>query len=208
MHPVLEVYASDDFAFWPVMKSPPHGYLVLSGDLTPAEVGAAVSRIAGCNDIDPEDDARPPRPADPLGSFLHGLLTVDNLFAPGGLRVTDSATKTEFAPGCCNGLEDWRCWYQVLDGTGPIWFGHDPDPRAERCGNTVRLTLDAEQSNSPVIEVPAAELRQLIDRAERDLVAFLGLVAKWADRYVPDQAGPVAAAVARALDLPSPSYAP
>ncbi|MGW4633813.1 hypothetical protein [Nocardia sp. NPDC004415] len=46
----------------------------------------------------------------------------------------------------------------------------------------------------------------LIERVGRDLVEFLGLVAEWAGRYVPDQAGPVAAAMARALDMPS--YAP
>ncbi|MFF8096231.1 hypothetical protein [Streptomyces sp. NPDC016675] len=62
LQPVLEVYASDDFTLWPVAKSAPYGFLLLSGALDPAEVGTAVMRIADCNNIDPEDDGRPPRP--------------------------------------------------------------------------------------------------------------------------------------------------
>ncbi|MEU0400556.1 hypothetical protein ABZ318_09920 [Streptomyces sp. NPDC006197] len=71
LQPVLEVRPSDGFTLWPVAESAPYGFLPLSGTLGPAEVGTAVMRIADCNDIDPENDGRPPRPADPLGSFPH-----------------------------------------------------------------------------------------------------------------------------------------
>jgi len=144
------------------------------------------------------------RPADPLGSFLHGLLTFDTLFAAGGLRVTDSATGAAFLPGCCNGLEDWREWHQVLDDCGQAWFGHDPDPRAERHGENVRLTVDAEQNDSPVIELLATDLRRLLVGAEHDLASFLALAADWAAQNLPRHAAPVTAALARALDLPIP----
>ncbi|WP_218027272.1 hypothetical protein [Nocardia vaccinii] len=202
---MLEIYAFDDFALWPVAEVETYGFLALSGELTPTEVGTAVMRIAGCNDIDPEPDGRPPRPADPLRSFLHGLLTFDTLFAAGGLRVTDSVTGIVFLPGCCNGLEDWRDWYEVLDGSGQASFGHDPDPCAERRGDMVRLTVDAEQSDSSVIELSAAHLRQLLVGAERDLVDFLALAADWASQHLSDHAAPVTAALARALNLPSPT---
>ncbi|WP_254126703.1 hypothetical protein [Amycolatopsis sp. CA-230715] len=213
MQPVLEVYAPDGFALWPVAKVESFGYLALSGKLTPLEIGTAVLRIASCNDLDPEDDGRTPRPADPLGSFLHGLLTFDTLFAAGGLRVTDSATGVAFLPGCCNGLEDWREWHQVLAGSEQVWFGHDPDPRAERHGDKVRLTVDAEQNGSPVIELLAADLRRLLSGAEHDLTSFLALAADWAAQNLPRHATPVTAALARALDLraatePSASTAP
>jgi hypothetical protein len=204
MQPVVEVYAPDGFALWPVAEVESFCYLALSGELTPLEVGTVVMRIASCNDIDPEDDGRPPRPADPLGSFLHGLLTFDTLFAAGGLRVTDSATGVVFLPGCCNGLEDWREWHRVLDGSGQAWFGHDPDPRAERYGETVRLTVDAERNDSPVIEVLATDLWRLLAGAEHDLAGFLALAADWAAQYLPRHAAPVTAALARALDLPTP----
>ncbi|MFE7602744.1 hypothetical protein [Streptomyces sp. NPDC057494] len=205
MQPVLEISTPEGFALWPVAEVKPYSFLPLSGQLSPAEVGTALMRLADCNDIDPspEDDDRRPRPADPLGSFLHGLLTLDNLFAAGGLRVTDGSTGISFLPGCCTGLEDWRDWHEVLDGSGSASFGHDPDPLAERLGDTIRLTVDVEQSDSPVIEVPVTELRHLLSDAERDLISFVALTADWAARHLPDHAASVTSAVARALALSS-----
>ncbi|RSN43422.1 hypothetical protein DMC64_22550 [Amycolatopsis sp. WAC 04197] len=201
MQPVLEVRATDGFALWPVAETESFGYMPLNGELTPLEVGTAVMNIAACNDIDPEDGVRPPRPADPLGSFLHGLLTLDTLFAAGGFQVTDSSTGVEFMPGCCNGLEDWREWHQVVEGSGQVGFGHDPDPLAERHGDAVRLTVDAERTDSPTIELPAADLRHLLAGAEHDLTGFLALATDWAESNLPRHDGPVIAALARALDL-------
>ncbi|WP_137991459.1 hypothetical protein [Streptomyces vilmorinianum] len=201
VQPVLEVYAGDDFTLWPVTMRSTYGFLPLSGELDPAEVGTAVMRIASCNDSDPETEAHPPRPTDPLDGFLHGLLTTDSLYAPGGLRVTDTATGTSLLPGCCNGLDERRDWLDVLDGDGWASFGHDPFPLAERVGDIVRLTVDADQNDSPTIELPAPELRRLLAEAERDLADFLHLAAAWAAHHLPDQATPVTAALARALDL-------
>ncbi|MET7620464.1 hypothetical protein [Streptomyces sp. NPDC005408] len=203
VQPVLEIYASDGFALWPVAEFETYGFLPLSGVLSPAEVGTAVMRIADYNDIDPEDDS-PPRPTDPLGAFLHGLLTMDDLLSPGGLRVTDTATGITFLPGCCNGLEEWRDWLEVVDGDGRASFGHDPSPLAERLGSTVQLTVDAEQDDSPVIELPVAELRPLLAGAERDLADFLKLAADWAAQHLPNHVTPVTTALAQALDLPAP----
>ncbi|GAA0445015.1 hypothetical protein GCM10009544_04740 [Streptomyces stramineus] len=206
MQPVLEIYAPDDFDLWPVAELQPYDFLPLSGALGPAEVGTAIMRIADCNNVDAEDDAEddnsPPPPADPIDSFLHGLLTMDDLFAAGGLRVTDTTTGTTFLPGCCNGLEERHDWLEVLDGDGRASFGHDPSPLAERLGDTVRLTVDAEQDDSPVIELPLAELRRLLGAAERDLADFLHLAADWAAQHLPDHAASVTAALARALVLP------
>ncbi|MER8047452.1 hypothetical protein [Streptomyces sp. NPDC094032] len=203
MQPVLEMYVPDGFGLWPLAAVEPFAFLPLSGELSSAEVGAAVARIAGCNDIDPGGD-RPPRPADALSSFLHGLLTFDELFAAGGLRVTDHSTGITFLPGCCNGLEDWRDWREVTEGAGRTAFGHDPDPVAERIGSTVRLTVDSEQRDSPVIELPVTDLRHLLDAVERDLADFLTLAADWAFLHLPDRCAPVTAALARVLDLPTP----
>lgn len=206
VQPVLEVYACDDFALWPVAGAGSYGFLPLSGTLTPAEAGTAVMRIAQCNDVDPDGD-RPPRPADPLGAFLHGLLTMDSLFAAGGLRVTDTGGTT-LLPGCCSGLEEWRTWYGIADGDGQAFLGHDPSPLAERAGDTVRLTVDAERDDSPVIELPVTELRHRLADVERDLTGFLRLAADWAARHLPGHAAPVTAALARALDLPPPAMPP
>ncbi|MGA5193203.1 hypothetical protein [Streptomyces exfoliatus] len=205
MQPVLEMSVPDGFDLWPVAEVEPFGFLPLSGELSPAEVGAAVMRIADCNDIDPDGD-RPPRPADALGSFLHGLLTFDTLFAAGGLRVTDRSSGVTFQPGCCDGLEDWRDWHRFIVDGSLLGFGHDPvSPVAERFGDTVRLTVDAERSDSPVIELSVAELRSLLAGAERDLADFLALAAAWASRYLPGRCAAVTAALARVVGLPAPA---
>jgi hypothetical protein len=198
MQPVLEMVTPDGFDLWPVAEIPPFGLLPLSGGLSPAEVGSAVMRIVGCNDIDPDGD-RPPRPADPLGSFLHGLLTFEDLFAAGGLRVTDNSTGAVFLPGCCDGLEDRHAWYQLVEGEGTLWFGHNPVSRAERLSDTVRLTVDVEQSTGPLIELAATELRNLLAGVERDLTDFLALAADWTTQQLPRHTVPLTAALARLL---------
>ncbi|WP_337999725.1 hypothetical protein [Streptomyces murinus] len=201
MQPVLEIFAADDFALWPVGEHESYGYLVLDGELTPAEVGTAVMRIADCNNFEPEEDG--PCPTDPLDAFLHGLLTMPDPFAAGGFRVTDRATDTVFVePGCCNGLETWRDWREVLDGTGCSYFGHDPSSAAERVGDNVRLTLDADaKGGSPVIELPVDQVRALVTGAEADLRHFHSLAGTWAEQHLPAHAAAVTVALARALDL-------
>ncbi|MFB8393916.1 hypothetical protein [Streptomyces yangpuensis] len=203
LQPVLEVGQCRGFTLWPVAEAEPYDFLPLSGALSPAEVGTAVMSIAACNDCEP-DDGRPPRPADPLGAFLHGLLTMDDLFASGGLRVTDSVHGTTLVPGCCNGIDERSDWAVVVDGSGSASFGHDPSPFAERRDGRVRLTVDAERDDSPVIELPVTELRRQLSRAERDLADFMRLVGPWASRHIPGHAEATTAAVARALAVPAP----
>ncbi|MEV5445581.1 hypothetical protein AB0N23_24025 [Streptomyces sp. NPDC052644] len=113
----------------------------------------------------------------------------------------DRSTGTAFLPGCCNGLEEWRDWYRVLDGDGYASFGHDPDAYAERHGGTVRLTPDTSRNGGPVIEVPVPVLRRLLAGAERDLADFLGLVGDWASRLLPGHGAPAVAAVVRAVGM-------
>lgn len=202
MQPALEMDAPDeDFALWPTGTFDPYGFLVLDGRMAPQDVGSAVWRIAGSNGDVPEDGELP----DPLEAFLYGLLTGEYLVAPGGFRMTDDATGAVFEPGCCNGLEEWRDWLEVTDGTGEGWFGHDPYAAAERVGDTVRLTANTKVAHSPVIEVSVDELRRLLAAAEQDLRDFVRLAGGWAERRLPGHAAAVTAALARALTLePSP----
>ncbi|MET9293736.1 hypothetical protein [Streptomyces sp. NPDC003077] len=220
--PVLEVLGPDGFALWPVADVGRYDFLPLGGALTPDEVGTAVMSAATHNSVaatrnslasehdgpgpegdGPAHDAHPPRPADPVGDFLHGLLAGENLFLSGGLWVTDTTTGATLLPGCCNGLEERGDWRELLDGVGWASFGHDPGPFAERVGDLVRLTVDAEQDGSPVIELPVTELPRLLADAERDLTDFLRLATEWAARQLPEHAALVSAALARALGLPA-----
>jgi hypothetical protein len=96
----------------------------------------------------------------------------------------------------------------LIDGDGWAFFGHDPSPFAERRGDTVHLTVDSTAAGRPVIELPAAELPRLLAVAEDDLTDFLALAARWARRQLPDHAGPVITALARALVLREPAVSP
>lgn len=207
MQPVVEMDGPgpEEFDLWPVAGAEPYSLLPMGGGLSSAEVGTALMRIAAYNDADPEANGLPPRPADPLGGFLHGLIHLDRPLVPGGLRVTDTSTGVTLRPGCCAGLEDWREWNLVLDGGGSVWLGHGPGlAMAEAFGDTVRLTTDADQADGQVIELPGTELRELLGGVERDLAAFLVAAADWTSRYLPGHAAPVTAALARLLDLPVP----
>ncbi|MET8405784.1 hypothetical protein ABZV53_42660, partial [Streptomyces sp900116325] len=108
MQPVVEIVAHDGFALWPVAEVERFSFLPLSGDLSPAEVGTAMMGIASWNDAGP-DGNRPPRPADPLGSFRASTLTATVaaalLFAPsahatapgdnGTVKIHDATTGEE-----------------------------------------------------------------------------------------------------------------
>ncbi|MCX5199411.1 hypothetical protein OOK31_36995 [Streptomyces sp. NBC_00249] len=209
MQPVLEMNTPDGFGLWPVAETERFSFLPLSGELSPAEIGTALMRIAACNDVDPADfGGLPPRPAEPLSGFLHGLLNLDNLYAAGGLCVTDNSTGITFSPGCCDGLEDWHDWHHVADGSGMIGYGHDPQSSlAERLGDTVRLTVDTDR-NGPVFELSATQLRRLLAGAERDLTEFLAAATDWISEHLPDHSTRLTAALARLLALPAPGTPP
>ncbi|WP_327136318.1 hypothetical protein OG585_55450 (plasmid) [Streptomyces sp. NBC_01340] len=202
VRPVLEIPSRVGFDLWPISDAEPYTFLALDGHLASNEVGTAVMALAACNDIDPADD-RPPRPDDLLGGFLHGLLTMDPLFAAGGLEVIDTDTGTRVVPGCCSGLEDRGDWWDVLDGGAcAAWFGHDPSPSVELHGSVVRLTADSGADTSQWIDLPATELRLLLAGAEQDLVNFLELAAGWAAERLPDHSERVSHALVQALTLP------
>ncbi|MGW0857360.1 hypothetical protein [Streptomyces sp. NPDC002690] len=205
MQAVLEMDPLEGFGLWPVAETERFGFLALGGGLSLDEVGAAILRIAAYNDADPEANELPPRPADPLAEFLHGLLHLDPLLVPGGLRVTDTATGATFEPGCCDGLEDRREWERVVDGDGIFRSAHPESGRgATRIGDTVRLTCATGQEAGPVIEVPLGQMRRLLAGVERDLTDFLALADDWASRYAVDHVAGVTASLGRLFDLPVP----
>ena len=125
--------------------------------------------------------------------------------AAGGLRVVDDSTGTTFVPGCCDGLEDWREWRRLFSAGGIIGYGHPPvSPLAERVGDTILLTVDAEQDDSPTIELTDQDLSRMLAGVEGDLTGLLALVADWAQQHLPGRETALTAAIARTLDLPVP----
>ncbi|MFE0627936.1 hypothetical protein ACFW3D_13325 [Streptomyces sp. NPDC058864] len=205
VQPVLEIGTTDGFALWPVAEWEPFTFMPLHGALPAAELGTAVMTVAAYNGLAADDADLPDRSRDPVEDFLQGLLTEDEVQAPGGLRVTDTTDGSVLRPGCCNGLEDWREWLDVLDGTGDVWLGHDPSPLAERHGDVVRLTVDAGRDDSPAFDVAADVLRDGITGDERDLAEFLRAATGWAAVHVPGHTPALVAALARAVGMPPPA---
>ncbi|WP_199836710.1 hypothetical protein [Streptomyces sp. CB01373] len=110
-------------------------------------------------------------------------------------------------PSCCNVLEERGDWLDALGGDGRASYGHTPSPLAERHGDVIRLTVDADRDGSPVIELPTDELRRLLTGAEHKLAGFVRLAAAWAARQLPGCAAQVTSALARALLFPAPDLA-
>jgi hypothetical protein len=200
LRPVLEVPRDDEFSLWPVAHT--DWFLALDGSLGEAEIGAAVRALAAR--YAPAPDTRRPPPDEQVERFLEGMLTAEDVVAFGGLCMVDAATGVSVDPGCCSSLDEWREWFGLLEGRG-VFLGHSPSPGGELIDGVVRMTADMEHADSPTIEVPAAELRSLLEGVERDLTGFVGAVSVWAGRHAPSRAVGLVAVLAEALDLPVPA---
>ncbi|MEU4689394.1 hypothetical protein [Actinoplanes sp. NPDC023714] len=169
MHAVVEVpWPGADRPPWPVADLAPGSWLVLGGGCSGAQAGTFVWALAGaCGDGTPEE-------------VIAGLVAEEALIVAGGLRVADSRTGAVVTPGCCAGLEDWRDWATVLDGGSP-WLGHSPDPAVEVAGDVIRVWQDggAGRRRSARVDIPRADLPVLLDGVQRDLAAFLEVLAGW-----------------------------
>ncbi|MEV6110691.1 hypothetical protein AB0M28_39230 [Streptomyces sp. NPDC051940] len=192
---VLEVQPWEGPVPWDVSDTGAWELLPLGGAMSDAEVGTAVLTFVSYCAGDPAGRS--------FEDVLAAVVSRDGWVVPGGLQAADTARGVALTPGCCCGLEDWRDWFGAVDGVGEVWLGHDPSPAVQRVGDVVRLVLDAEQGDSPAIEVPADELHALLRAVERDLEDFLRLASTWADRHVPVYAAGLTAALAQALALPA-----
>ena len=199
IEPVIETFGARDFTAWPVSFPADSCYLVLSGELTPAGVGTAMSVITSYNENILDKDGNEVPDGSSTAEALQRLTRAERLIAPGGLRVrTDTGLTVN--PGCCAGLENWRDWEQVADGESP-WLGHDPSPWAEQLGSTTRIWPDEIREGQthppagPPVEIAADALPVLVAGAGQKLRDFLDLIEPWALPL----AGPVAKSLAPAL---------
>ncbi|RAJ72682.1 MULTISPECIES: hypothetical protein [unclassified Streptomyces] len=200
MNAVLETSEVRDFALWPVADSPAGHLLALSGRLSVRELGTAMEVLTNYNKGDGEVGTRGPRDSTELVSEL---LTADQVIAPGGIRIRDTSTGVTAPPGCCFGLENWRDWLDCMNGEEP-WLGHDPTPRAECIGATVRLWPDVEHPDGLRIELPLVQLPELLGSVQAQLVAFLAAVDQRATRYAPSLADALVAKLDEDLAITAP----
>ncbi|KOU24209.1 hypothetical protein ADK52_14625 [Streptomyces sp. WM6372] len=192
MDAVLETYGATGFTLWPIAEPSVDRLLPLSGQLSPRQVGTAMAILT---DYDKEDgEGGVPAPENGAEQ-IRALVTAECVAAPGGLRIRDTATGVTALPGCCFGLENWRDWLVLADGERP-WLGHDPTPRVEHVGETIRLWPDADRTEGLPIDIPRARLPDLLGSVQEELVAFLASVGRWAEQCAP----PVAAALVGKLD--------
>ncbi|MEU6632117.1 hypothetical protein ABZ905_28130 [Streptomyces parvus] len=192
MEAVLEIYDAPDVALWPVADSSNDHLLPLSGRLSEREIGTAMAVLTSYNK---SDDGVPARGPETSAGQVSQLLTADQVIAPGGIRIRETSTGVTAPPGCCFGVENWRDWLEFMDGEEP-WLGHGPARRTEHTGTTVRLWPDAEHLDGLTIELPLAQLPELLSSVQAQLVAFLASVREWATRY----AAPLADALVTKLD--------
>lgn len=176
MDAVLETYEARDFALWPVSEPVEDRLLSLSGGLSPRQVGTAMAVLTSYNK---GRRTRGERNAGDGGEQVRRLLTAECVVAPGGLRVRDTVTGVTASPGCCFGLENWRDWLDLVEGGEP-WLGHDPEPRVEHVGAVIRLWPDAARQEGLPVDIPRAELRELLGSVRDDLAGFLKSVERWA----------------------------
>ncbi|MGW6061665.1 hypothetical protein [Streptomyces sp. NPDC055189] len=142
----------------------------------------------------------------PPGSARLGTRSTGaGVVAPGGLRLRDTETGVTALPGCCNGLENWRDWLDLLDGEEP-WLGHDPTPGVEHLGATVRLWPDGDDREGIPILLPLAQLPALLRSVQEQLVGFLSSVEEWTTRYAPPLATAVAAKLSEDLAIGGPLH--
>jgi len=151
----------------------------LHGGLNETELVAFLRTV--CSFGDPAADVLS---AGEAAAFLTALPSDATRILSGGLM----ARKGDFLiePSCCCGLEGWREWYSLLDGTGSPWLGHDPSPWVEaKDGKLVLHTNEDEQAET--LTVPADELAAALDQARADLEAFAAVLRAWISREgVPD----------------------
>lgn len=146
----------------PVLEVPDGGgdLLVLSGALTAAEVATALTGISRASG---------------------GLADAECLIAPGGLRLSDTATGVVVPPGCCVGLEDWREWTALGRGEAPGWLGHDPGTEVTFLpGDRIRVRVT--DGRSEPLELRREDVEPLLAGVRAGLLGFLDRVAEHGPR--------------------------
>ncbi|MFI6274991.1 hypothetical protein [Streptomyces sp. NPDC050988] len=202
MDAVLETHLTADFALWPVAELPPDRLLVLSGELSPHEIGTAMAVLTTYNKG--RRERRPRAPKDSLEQ-VGRLVATECVVAPGGLRIRDTATGVTAVPGCCCGLENWREWLDLTNGDEP-WLGHDPWPRIEHAGAIARLWPDGDRPEGLPIELPLAQLPEQLGLVRERLAGFLRAVEAWATSYAPSIADAVVAKLDEDLAVSAPLH--
>lgn len=101
-----------------------------------------------------------------------------DLIAPGGIHFIGE-TGTEIYPGCCCGLEEWRCIKsELMNGISP-WMGHDPFVNYKEENGLCLITTKSENNTKPLnhyykeIYYAKDEFLMLLSKLENDFNNFV-----------------------------------
>ncbi|MFJ4918527.1 hypothetical protein [Streptomyces sp. NPDC088725] len=95
MEAVVETYDAVDLALWPAAAPSADRRLVLSGRMSPLEVGTDMAVLTDCG----QDESDAPAPDGRAGvRRVQNLLSVDLAIAPGGIQLRDTVTDVVVAP--------------------------------------------------------------------------------------------------------------
>ncbi len=197
LHAVVET--SEGPASW--VSTPPRPWpsrVRLSAETPPEHVALVVHVLAVYNSVNEPNAA-------PLS--LPALAVETEAVLPGGLAaVTDAES---IIPGCCSGLEEWREWHSLLDGSGSPFLGHDPAPYVEATPTGFIVWADgglgevrAEQTAQ--IHFSPQRLAAALAEVHADLRGFLRVLRAWCDRAVPAHAEGIVAAFAESFHISDP----
>lgn len=170
---------------WPVPpQSHPAGWLAVHGGLSRDETGLFVARWAQYA----IDTSQSPT------AVARALIADDDHTVFGGLRFTDTLTGAVVLPGCCSGIEDWRTLAWGATGEEPD-LGHN-GPWAEQHPGWLQLwPAGNEDWRSELVReglpvaIRHADIPDLLEAVQRDLVGLLERLAEWGSEYCPQEAG-------------------
>ena len=163
--PVIEA-PSREAPFWmPLPPKPWPGFIELSAHISAVDLTLVTLTLASYN------------ATGVLAGSLRALASDFPPVAPGGLGVSDGFT--EILPSCCCGLEDWRSWWSLLDGSGSPWLGHDPNPGVEAAGQSFIVWADApitevDRNNLARVRIGRSTLIEQLAVVEQALREFAG----------------------------------
>jgi hypothetical protein len=175
------------------------GWLLISGDLSPAETARFMALWAD----GVSDDGTPPC------ETVDVLLRAEDRSVFGAVRLTDLGTGARVDPGCCVCLEDWRSWIGVDRGAYPDLGHNGPWADVDDEGLTIwpaggeDYRSDFVREGLPV-RVRREQVPELLRSVQNDLIGLLGCLERWAHEHCPQRADALVTLADRVFDVRRP----
>lgn len=193
----------DGFQAWPVADT--YAEIALNGGQSDDQIALLLANIAWLAEpprlpiVERLRRRHPPsvaQLAEPR-AVVDRILDAVHLSTQGGVRLTDDATGTVIAPGCCTQVDDWTGWIDpLLLRSEAVVVGHDPEVvvalRDSACLAWAADDVGTEDRGpSPhdlQIEFPGSFVPELVSEMQRGLMATTDRIRQWVSPFIPDRA--------------------